>query len=122
MSAKPLAETYERLEELRRQGGGNSEIKSRIELLAQAILIGVSRGDDPDGVATVSRQSDSLVRTLEVKTLADRVFGEEEKADAWLHRPNASLAGQRPVELLSDELGAAVVREMLERIDHGIFA
>jgi putative toxin-antitoxin system antitoxin component (TIGR02293 family) len=122
MSAKPLAETYERLKELRRQGGGNSEIKSRIELLAQAILIGVSRGDDPDGVATVSRQSDSLVRTLEVKTLADRVFGEEEKADAWLHRPNASLAGQRPVELLSDELGAAVVREMLERIDHGIFA
>jgi putative toxin-antitoxin system antitoxin component (TIGR02293 family) len=122
MSAKPLAETYERLKELRRQGGGNSEIQSRIELLAQAILIGVSRVDDPDGVATVSRQSDSLVRTLEVKTLADRVFGGEEKADAWLHRPNASLAGQRPVELSSDELGAAVVREMLERIDHGIFA
>jgi putative toxin-antitoxin system antitoxin component (TIGR02293 family) len=57
-----------------------------------------------------------------IKMLAERVFGEEEKAEAWLHRPNASLAGQRPVDLLGDELGAAVVREMLERIDHGIFA
>jgi putative toxin-antitoxin system antitoxin component (TIGR02293 family) len=54
--------------------------------------------------------------------LADRVFGADEKAETWLHRPNASLSGQRPIELLRDELGAAVVREMLERIDHGIFA
>jgi putative toxin-antitoxin system antitoxin component (TIGR02293 family) len=62
------------------------------------------------------------VRTLEIKTLADRVFGEEERAQAWLHRPNTSLSGLRPADLLTDELGAAVVREMLERIDHGIFA
>ena len=58
----------------------------------------------------------------EIKTLADRIFGDEEKAEAWLHRPNASLSGQRPMDLLKDELGTAVVREMLERIDHGIFA
>ncbi|HMH99559.1 MAG TPA: MbcA/ParS/Xre antitoxin family protein [Bradyrhizobium sp.] len=50
------------------------------------------------------------------------MFGDEEKAEAWLHRPNASLSGQKPMDLLKDELGTAVVREMLERIDHGIFA
>ncbi|MGA2288175.1 MAG: MbcA/ParS/Xre antitoxin family protein [Bradyrhizobium sp.] len=80
------------------------------------------RLDKPEDATGVSRQSDSLFRTLEIKTLADRVFGAEEKAEAWLHRPNVSLSGQRPVDLLKDELGAAVLRELLERIDHGIFS
>ena len=61
-------------------------------------------------------------RELEVRALANRIFGDENKADAWLNRPNPSLSGQVPIDLLSDELGAAVVRETLEQIDHGIFA
>jgi hypothetical protein len=61
-----------------------------------------------------------LVRFLDIRTLAERVFGDGEKAEAWLTRPNSSLSGQRPLDLLKDELGTAVVREMLERIDHGI--
>jgi putative toxin-antitoxin system antitoxin component (TIGR02293 family) len=61
-------------------------------------------------------------RELEVRALANRIFGDETKADAWLNRPNPSLSGQVPIDLLSDELGAAVVRETLEQIDHGIFA
>ncbi|HMM91481.1 MAG TPA: MbcA/ParS/Xre antitoxin family protein [Bradyrhizobium sp.] len=58
---------------------------------------------------------------LEIKTLADRVFGDEQKAETWLQRSNASLSGQKPADLLKDELGTSVVRELLERIDHGIF-
>jgi putative toxin-antitoxin system antitoxin component (TIGR02293 family) len=67
--------------------------------------------DDPDSV-----------RTLAIRALADRVFGDEKKADDWLHRPNKALSDQKPFDLLKDELGAAVVREILEQIDHGIFA
>lgn len=63
-----------------------------------------------------------LFRVLEIEALADRVFGDEKKADIWLHRPNASMSGQVPLNLMKDELGAAVVREALEQIDHGIFA
>ena len=59
--------------------------------------------------------------TVAIKTLAERVFGDPAKADAWMSRANPGLSGQRPLDLLKDELGAAVVREMLERIDHGIF-
>ncbi|MDP1584453.1 MAG: MbcA/ParS/Xre antitoxin family protein [Bradyrhizobium sp.] len=59
---------------------------------------------------------------MEIEALADRVFGDEKKADIWLHRPNASMSGQVPLNLMKDELGAAVVREALEQIDHGIFA
>lgn len=62
------------------------------------------------------------IKTRDIKALANRVFGDKDKAEAWLHRPNAILSGERPVNLLKDEQGATVVREMLERIDHGIFA
>jgi putative toxin-antitoxin system antitoxin component (TIGR02293 family) len=51
--------------------------------------------------------------------LADRIFGDKEKAKAWLNRPNPSLSGRRPIDLLEDEAGTAIVREILERIDHG---
>jgi hypothetical protein len=134
MSAKPLAEAYEKLKELRRQGESAPEVQSTIGHQLRAMYDVVRQGvpdrfaelirklDAASDVAGESGKSANLVRNLEIKTLADRIFGDEEKAEAWLHRPNASLSGQRPMDLLQDELGTAVVREMLERIDHGIFA
>jgi hypothetical protein len=134
MSAKPLAEAYEKLKELRRQGESAPEVQSTIGHQLRAMYDVVRQGvpdrfaelirklDAASDVAGESGKSANLVRNLEIKTLADRIFGDEEKAAAWLHRPNASLSGQRPMDLLQDELGTAVVREMLERIDHGIFA
>jgi putative toxin-antitoxin system antitoxin component (TIGR02293 family) len=54
-------------------------------------------------------------------SLAERVFGDREKATAWLQTPNRALSGQRPIDLLRSESGAAAVCEVLEKIDHGIF-
>lgn len=108
MTATPLAEAYEKLKELRRRGdSGSNDMQSTLMLAGR--FAGVF-------------MPEALVRTIEIKTLAERVFGDPAKADLWLNRPSPSLSGQRPVELLKDELGAAVVREMLEQIDHGIFA
>ena len=70
----------------------------------------------------MAEPSDDLVRHLDILTLAERVFGDSSKAEIWLKRPNSSLSGQRPADLLKDELGVAVVREILQQIDHGIFA
>ena len=70
----------------------------------------------------VSSESASSIRILAVRTLANRVFADEAKAEIWLNRPNRSFSGQKPIDLLEDELGAAVVREALEQIDHGMFA
>jgi hypothetical protein len=133
MSGKPLAEVYETLKELRRQGGEpNSEVQSDLaravgEAHAAAVRLGHNYiatllGMALQHIVAGEKQSASLIRTLEIKTLADRIFGGEEKAEVWLLRSNASLSGQKPADLLDDELGTTVVREMLERIDHGIFA
>jgi putative toxin-antitoxin system antitoxin component (TIGR02293 family) len=97
------------------EGALKQDVSEEMEAVSRLIGRLAVDIDGPD-------QDAGLIRTLEIKTLADRVFGNEEKAETWLQRSNASLSGQRPVDLLKDELGAAVVREMLERIDHGIFA
>ena len=59
---------------------------------------------------------------MSAKLLAEHVFGDKEKSSAWLNRPNPSLAGRRPIDLLKDNAGTAIVLELLERIDHGLFA
>lgn len=122
MSAKPLAEAYEKLKELRRQADSGAAVASFLQDIKATQGLVVAQRDAEAGEKLVSRGLDSVIRQLEIKSLADRVFGDSGKADTWLMRPSAALSGQRPVDLLRDELGAAVVREMLERIDHGIFA
>jgi antitoxin Xre/MbcA/ParS-like protein len=139
MSVQPLAEVYEKLKELRRQGElpkrgfEDGTIQQRTESQLHG-MYGVSKVTNEDDIAEwyahlihaaavdASRQSGSLVRILEIRTLADRIFGDEKKAEAWLNRKNPSFSGQKPIDLLNDELGAAVVREALEQIDHGLFA
>jgi len=94
MTPKTRTQVYEELKDLRRRGE-----------LQQV-------GD----VEAALEESPATVQ------LAERVFGDEKKARAWLRRPNASMSGQVPLDLMKDELGAAVVRDVLEQIDHGIFA
>ncbi len=94
MNPRTRIEQYQNLKDLRRKGPVPAD--------AQAVLAG-----EPLGV-------------LELRALALHIFGDEEKADKWLGRPNGSLSGQIPLDLMQDELGAAVVRETLEQIAHGI--
>ena len=115
MNAAPLAEVLEELKELRRHGGADGDVLSKAEQRLRAFSV--------EMVSAVSSPGrEALVRLLDISTLATRVFGDAEKAEAWLTRPNRSLSDQRPLDLLKDELGTSVVREMLEQIDHGIFA
>jgi putative toxin-antitoxin system antitoxin component (TIGR02293 family) len=115
MNAAPLAEVLEELKELRRHGGADNEVLSKAEQRLRAFSLEMVS-------AVGGSEREALVRMLDISTLAARVFGDAERAEAWLTRPNTSLSRQRPLDLVRDELGTAVVREMLEQIDHGIFA
>ncbi|TCU73680.1 putative toxin-antitoxin system antitoxin component (TIGR02293 family) [Bradyrhizobium sp. R2.2-H] len=115
MNAAPLAEVLEELKELRRHGGADNGVLSKAEQRLRVFSTEMASAVGGPG-------REALVRLLDISTLATRVFGDAERAEAWLTRPNTSLSSQRPLDLVKDELGAAVVREMLEQIDHGIFA
>ena len=67
-------------------------------------------------------ESDRLFRLARVAALAVDVLEGEEKARRWLHKPNRALGGAVPLSLLSTDIGARQVEELLQRIDHGLFS
>ena len=67
-------------------------------------------------------ETDKALRLERIASLADRVFGNQEKAHRWLRKPKHLLGGKTPVDFLASESGARQVEEMLHRIEHGMFA
>jgi putative toxin-antitoxin system antitoxin component (TIGR02293 family) len=54
--------------------------------------------------------------------MAERVFGDFEKAHRWLRKPSRTIAGAVPLALLKTETGAYLVEQTLHRIDYGMLA
>ena len=67
-------------------------------------------------------ESDRLFRLARVAALAFEVLEDVEKARRWLHKPNRALGGEIPLGLLSTDIGAQQVEELLHRIDQGLFS
>ncbi len=72
--------------------------------------------------ALTADETDRAVRMARVQAEADRVFGSEDKASAWMRRPLQQHSKQTPLDMLRSDAGAAVVLDMLTQIDHGMFA
>lgn len=66
-------------------------------------------------------ENDSAQRILRISEMADRVFGNHEKAARWLRKPNRALQGITPIDLLESETGARLVEQSLDQIDYGIY-
>jgi uncharacterized protein (DUF2384 family) len=54
-----------------------------------------------------------------VLDLAERVFGDHDKAVQWFDRPSMQLGGRSPRALLSETTGVRRVEELLLQIDDG---
>lgn len=67
-------------------------------------------------------ESDRLYRIARLAAHAVSTFGEEEKAAAWLRRPNRALNGEAPIHLLDTDVGTQEIDDILGRIEHGIVA
>lgn len=65
-------------------------------------------------------ESDRLYRLARIAAQAVRVLGTEEKAAAWLRRPNRALNGEVPLALVDTDLGARQIEDILGRIEHGV--
>jgi putative toxin-antitoxin system antitoxin component (TIGR02293 family) len=65
-------------------------------------------------------ESDRLARLGRMHQRAVEALGSEEKAHRWLARPNRSLEGLPPVQMLGSDVGALVVDQLLGRLEHGL--
>lgn len=66
-------------------------------------------------------ESDRALRLERIAQMADRVFGDHDKAQRWLRKPSRVLE-DAPINLLQSETGAFLVEQELHRIDYGVFA
>src|SRR5580658_2671385 len=77
-------------------------------------------------------ESDRVIRLLRVLRATEAVYGSRERALEWLRRPNPRLdpalrnvlfakGGRTPVSLLTTEIGARMVEELLGQIANGMF-
>lgn len=67
-------------------------------------------------------QSDRLTRVVRVADLAEDALGNRQKAARWLRKPNRSIQGKRPIDLLKSDIGARMVERALGRIEHGVYS
>ncbi len=59
---------------------------------------------------------------LAIRTLANDVFGDADKASRWFQQPVQALNGKTPDSLMNDEAGRQNVHRILTRIAHGVFS
>lgn len=67
-------------------------------------------------------QSDRLARVVRVAARAEEALGDQDEAARWLRKPNRSLEGRRPIDLLESDIGARMVERALGRIEHGVYS
>jgi putative toxin-antitoxin system antitoxin component (TIGR02293 family) len=68
------------------------------------------------------RHSDATLALIEVTAMAERVLGSRELAENWLQEPALALDGKNPLELISSTPGIEAVKDLLTRIEYGVYA
>lgn len=66
--------------------------------------------------------SDRLVRLARILTLATDVLENQDHAVAWLREPSDVLDGRAPLEVMTTDVGAEKVTNMLYQMEHGVYA
>jgi putative toxin-antitoxin system antitoxin component (TIGR02293 family) len=66
--------------------------------------------------------SDRIVRIVSTVAEAAEIFGDSDKAIAWFKTPSPALNAQQPLELMTSDPGATIVRDELNRIRYGHWA
>ncbi|MCW2238464.1 type II RES/Xre toxin-antitoxin system antitoxin [Azospirillum canadense] len=74
------------------------------------------------GEALSLEESERAYRTASIVALAEAVFGNRDKALAWLNAPKPRFDDEAPMDLVDTEIGARLVEEALIQIDEGYFA
>lgn len=77
-----------------------------------------------------TKENKNLERNLSVKLFeisnlflyGSEIFGSKESFFKWLNLPNTALGGMQPNELIDIPEGVSKVRDVLGRIEHGIYS
>lgn len=67
-------------------------------------------------------ESERVYRLADLMARATDVLHSYEEAKHWLKTPKKALGGETPLSLADTEIGAKEVKDLLGRIEHGVFS
>jgi len=100
--------------ELRRIGFSAAELAAVVGISEKTVSrkqLGRERLDVVEG--------DRTMRLVHFTLEAARAFGDLDKAIRWFRKPNRLLAGEKPIDLIITEPGAALVSQTLGNVEYG---
>jgi putative toxin-antitoxin system antitoxin component (TIGR02293 family) len=66
--------------------------------------------------------SEKIVSLADIYTYGYEVFEDVERFNQWIFRPNRALGGQSPYDILDSQFGREEVRNLIGRIDYGVYS
>jgi putative toxin-antitoxin system antitoxin component (TIGR02293 family) len=77
------------------------------------------RKDRGENLST--EESERVLRVRRIVALADKVFGDHDKAMGWLRVPDDRLNDRSALEVLRTEEGGRIVENQIRCVEHGMF-
>ena len=66
--------------------------------------------------------SDRLLSLISLYQFGYQVLGDKDAFKTWLMTPILALSSKRPVDFLNNETGISLVRDLLGRLEHGVYS
>ncbi|GEM_PF-376059 len=105
------------LESLKRKTNLDYDKLSTLLSTTRATLIN-KKGTEHFGAAL----SERIVSIADLYSYGFEVFDDETKFNQWVFRPNQALGGKQPFELLDNQFGREEVKNVIGRIDYGVYS
>lgn len=106
-----------KLESLKRKTNLDYDKLSTILSTTRATLIN-KKGTENFSAAL----SEKIVSIADLYSYGFEVFEDETKFNEWVFRPNKALGGKQPFDLLDNQFGREEVKNVIGRIDYGVYS
>lgn len=105
------------LEYLKQKSGLDYDKLAEVLSVARATLIN-KKGSEKFNTSV----SEKIVSLADIYAYGYEVFEDEARFNAWIFRPNQSLGGKMPYAFLGNQYGREEIKNLIGRIDYGVYA
>ena len=68
------------------------------------------------------QESDAMYRLALLLKLATELFDDEDRAKAWIKEKAYGLGGKTPLEMIATTADFEIVKDLIGRVEHGVFS
>lgn len=69
-----------------------------------------------------TQESDAIYRLAMLIKLATELFNDEKRALEWMRESVYGLGGKRPLDMVSTTVDFEIVKDLIGRVEHGVFS